>query len=176
MNRQFSEVVLPLVEKTNSKAFKFVTMLCVLGIIILGVTVGVMEVGTLRTISVLIAFLFIISPFLLGFFLENTKKIGVIRLTSNEILIKKTGEESFSYDINTITDFNFIIKDYEGEKKTVDMINTASMINYRSGAENIIYWNYKGKEYIFQFKLTNALFKQKAIYFLKLLEKENNKN
>jgi hypothetical protein len=174
MNKQFSEVIIPLVEPTNTKKRAIGALFGVLGFVLLILIVIFLKPGTYRSIGCAIGFLFIIIAFVVNLAIESVVKVGLIRLTSYDILIKRTGEESFIYPIKEIKHLDFEIKDFEGQKKAIDMVNTASMMSYRTGDENIIKWKHNEIDHCYQFKLNNSAAQQKVIYFLKILQNQNN--
>lgn len=171
----FKEVVLPIVEEVNVKAFQIAGYLSLLGIIVLGCSVGFMEIGTFRTIGVVIALIFMVSPFALRFVIDKHKKIGIIRFSEGEILTKLKDQEPKIYEVNSIDKIEFNIVDHEGETKAKDLVRTSTRMNVRTGAENTVYWKFKDEDFHFKFKLENELGKRKALYFLKKFDEIINK-
>jgi hypothetical protein len=138
MNK-YKEAILPIIEDTNVKAFQIASLLSILGLIILGCSVGLLEVGTFRYIGVAIGLIFMALPFALRFVIDKHKTIGAIKFTEFEILIKLTNEEPKTFDTQKLAIFDFNIIDYEGETKARDLVRTSSTMNVRSGAENAVF-------------------------------------
>jgi len=148
----YKEAILPIVKEANTTVFKSAQVASLFGIVILGLSVWLLEVGSLRTAGVVIGLLFMGLPFLLRFFIDKHKEIGLIRLTEGEILTKMKGSEPVVYPID----------------------ETSSRMNVRTGAENQITWISKGKLIAVEFKLENELQKRKSIYFLEELKRRTN--
>ena len=170
--KKYNEALLPIVEKVNVKAFKIASMLSILGMILIGLSVVFLEVGTIRTIGVTIGVIMIGLPFILRFFIDKDQNIGVIRFTDKELLTKLKGEESKSFSIDDIRVLKYEIIDYEGETKAIDLLRSSSRMNVRSGTDNTVFWETDDDEFYYKFKLGSELAKRKALYFLKLFEGE----
>ncbi|MFK7787030.1 MAG: hypothetical protein AB8B56_18055 [Crocinitomicaceae bacterium] len=168
----YKEIVLPLVEEKNAKAFRTADLLGLVGLIVLGCSLGLLQIGTFRTVSVILALILIAAPFLLRFLIDKHRKIGVIRFSNNEILTKLKDEEPIIFEIGALTAFEYQIVDYEGETKASDLGRTSSSLNVRSGSENSVYWKMDQTEFQYQFKLRSEVEKRKALYFLKSIENE----
>jgi hypothetical protein len=160
------------VEDANVKIFQAASIISIVGIALLGCSVGFLEVSTLRTISVIIALFSMGLPFALRFIVDKHKKIGVIRFSELEILTKLHGGDPIIHDVSKIEQFEFNIIDFEGETKARDLIRTSSTMNVRSGADNQVLWKINNEEHHHQFKLESELQKRKILYFLKSIEKQ----
>ena len=171
MNK-YKDVILPIVEKANTKAFKVATIVSVVGIAILACSVGLLEVGAVRTTGVVLGLVFMVSPFALRFIIDKHKKVGVIRFSDHEILTKLKEDEPRIFDVAKFEQFEFTIVDFEGETKAIDLVRSSSTMNVRSGAENQVFWIIDNKEYLYEFKLTSELQKRQVVHFLNGIQKQ----
>lgn len=170
--KQYTEVVLPIVEETNGKAFQIAGGLSIVGIAILGCSVGLLDVGALRSTGVVLGLVLMVLPFALRFVMDQHKKIGLIRFSEFEILTKLNGENEIIHDVNSFNVFEFDIVDFEGETKARDLARTSSTLNVRTGSDNQVYWKTEEKEYHFQFKLNSELHKRQAVYLLRIIREK----
>lgn len=169
MALKYSNVTLSIVEEKNSKAFGIASLLALIGIVVLILSIVLFKVGTIRTSGIIVSLALIVSPFALRFFIDQYKKIGVLRLEENGILVKYNNQEAISYSKDLLENLSAEIKDFEGETKVTDLKRGASTINVRSGEENKISWTCKEENYCIQFKLENEVQKVKALYLIKYL-------
>lgn len=169
---KYKEVAISLIKEVNNSIYKKARILSFFGIIVLGCSVGFFEVGTIRSIGLILALVLIILPFALSFFLDTHANIGVIRITDKEVIIKLNQENSVILEINKLDKFEYHIKDFEGETKGQDLLRASSRMNVRTGTDNQIMLKHNDIEYQFLFKLKSELQKRQAIYFFKHIENQ----
>lgn len=168
---QYQQALLPIVKNTNERIFQLATVISIIGIVCIASAVFFLEVGILRTVGVIVGLLMAAAHFILRFFVDQHQTIGVLRLTEFEVLVKLKNAEPVSYAVEDLEGITFNLVDFEGETKGEDLLQDASMMNVRSGAENTIVLLPKdGLSQLIQFKLNSALDKRKASYFLQLLQ------
>ncbi len=167
--RQFEEVVLPIVENVNTKIFKIALVLAIIGVLGLLYFSIFYDVGTIRTIGGVLSLILMALPFLLRFFIGEFRKIGRIRFSAFEILVKMDDAEAQVFLVSNIEKFSWYVQDYEGETRFSDIFKSQHL-EVRTGAENRVTWSSAGVEYHYQFKLRSELEWKKAKYFLKLIE------
>ncbi len=168
--RQFEELVLPIVENVNTKIFKIALVLAIIGVLGLLYFSIFHDVGTIRTIGGVLSLILMALPFLLKFFIGEFRKIGRIRFSAFEILVKMDDAEAQVFPVSKIVKFDWSLQDYEGETRFSDIFNRSQHLEVRTGAENRVTWSSAGVEYHYQFKLRSELEWKKANYFLKLIE------
>ena len=164
------EIILRLLEPSNEKIFKASRVLRILGILILLLTVFLMEIGMIRIVLVSISLFLMSLPFVLNFFIDEFKQIGLMKLLKHEITVKFKGENPTIIKSTELEDFKFDITDFEGETKAVDLINSAGRMNMRLGTKNKVSIKTKKEDYSFNFKLNNGSQKKKVVNFFKIYQ------
>lgn len=163
----YNEVILTLIEPKNKKVFQVANLSALLGFIVLGIAVGTLHVGTVRTILVVLSVVMITAPFWLKFFFDAHRKIGIVRFTDQDLTIKFTGQEAIMVLLTDLLSIRFKVDDFEGETKVRDFASSAGLLQHREGADNFIAFVATENAYTLQFKLSNELEKRKANFFLK---------
>jgi len=74
------EIISQMLEISNETALKFANISRLVGIVMLISTVFILDIGTVRTISVIIALILTSLPFTFKFFIDEHKQIGLIKL------------------------------------------------------------------------------------------------
>ncbi|MES2588266.1 MAG: hypothetical protein V4622_04745 [Bacteroidota bacterium] len=166
---KYPNVTLTIIEAKNSKAFRTSAILALLGIVILILSITLFKVGTIRTSGVVISVICMASPFALRFFIDEYRKIGILRLEKNGIIAKYDNKESISFTKDLIENLSVEIEDFEGETKITDLISRSKAMDVRTGEGNKVSWTYNNENYTIQFKLENEVQKVKTIYFVKYL-------
>lgn len=82
-------------------------------------------------------------PFILKFFLDDFKKLGIIRLHPDEITVKYSNLVAQVYSTQDIENFQDQIDSFTGETKLEDLLTGGSNWKIRSGSENKISWKQK---------------------------------
>jgi hypothetical protein len=144
------------VEAINKKAYRVANILTVIGI---GLLVGVYflePASTERLIVLIVALLFLASRFILGFFLDSTRKAGALYFFESELQLIENKKVIETIPYSSMTNFDFSIIEFEGETKGVDMLRSSSRMHVRSGADNLVCFDASGKTYNLQFKLATA--------------------
>ena len=163
-----AEIILPIMGLKNEKKIIIARKLRLIGIFTLIAIVFLLEIGTLRTILLLFSLLMMSLPFTLRFFIDEHKKIGLLKLTKKDIIIKYVKQNPILFPIKNLHYLTFKIIDFEGETKMIDMANSAGRLNMRLGNNNTLEFKTKGKEnYLINFKLNSSKQKKKAVNFFK---------
>ncbi|HLP11366.1 MAG TPA: hypothetical protein VK177_05480 [Flavobacteriales bacterium] len=103
-------------------------------------------------------------------------KAGIIRFTDHEILVKRTGQQHLVFPVKEITRLNYVIKDYEAEDRTEDLLTLQGRMTVRTGEENFVAWETKTGNFGFQFKLVNEFQFKMAEKYLGSLKKAVNES
>ena len=153
--KKSQEIILQMLEVSNEKAFKLANISRLVGIVLLISVVFLLEVSTIRTISVVLALILTSLPFTFKFFIDEHKQIGLIKLLENEITLKYKGIDPLIILPKEIKDFGYKLTDYEGEKKLIDLVNSTGRLNNRLGTGNKMAFTFKDEIHSFNFKLKN---------------------
>ena len=163
MKHQSQPVILPIIKPVNLKAHKTANLLSLVGIAVIALVVFTLGVGILRTIMVLVGILLLIAPFIFKFFFNTHESLGYLNFTPDQIVVKLKKSKPETFKTTAISDFSYVVKDFEGETKVTDMLTTASTLKVRSGADNYVSWIHDKQFHEFNFKLGTHLSKQSAI-------------
>ncbi len=146
-------IKLPLVERTNTQIFKTARILKWAGVVILLLTIFLTDIGLVRSILIGVSILLMGLPFVLKFFIDDYKKLGIVRLHPDEITIKYKNKEAQVFSVDTIENFTYKIDSFAGESKSGDLLTLSGRMTVRSGAENTMSWISNNQMIDLQFQL-----------------------